>query len=229
MDQIHQVLHLMSGVDISVHNVSLWLRLLSAHYNLPSNLNGFRHVTPKLDPASDPPDQDVPIRLTQLAHPVQCYLMPTCNLRLIPLSLLLPRFYYFLCTLNVSSTGWVFNRGGFSSYLQFTAFISSPVDSNSQYCQPEFGSTGTYFLSPAEMLHLRFRENSGGPSTDVHSLRQYHPWHLSDSWVGVHVQCLSWLWFQHLYTNIVMEKEYFQTFDMVILISWYNHEISLLK
>ena len=171
--------------DISVHNVSLWLRLLSAHYNLPSNLNGFRHVTPKLDPASDPPDQDVPIRLTQLAHPVQCYLMPTCNLRLIPLSLLLPQFYYFLCTLNVSTTGWVFNRGGFSSYLQFTAFISSPVDSNSQYCQPEFGSTGTYFLSPAETLHLRFRGNSGGPSTDVLSLRQYHPWHLLDTFKWV--------------------------------------------
>ena len=128
--------------------MSLWLTLLSAHYNIPSNLNGFRHVTPKVNPAPDPLDPDVSIRLTQLAHPVQCYLMPTCNLHLILLSLLRPRFYYFLCALSVSTTGWVFNKGGFSSYLQFTAFTNS----NSQHCQPKFGST-YFFLSPAETLH----------------------------------------------------------------------------
>ena len=30
-----------------------------------------------------------------------------------------------------------------------------------------------------------------------------------DSWGGLHVQCLSWLRFKHLYTNIVMGKQYF--------------------
>ena len=224
----------MSGVDISVHNVSLWLRLLSAHYNLSSNLNGFRHVTPKVDPAPDPPDPDVSIRLTQLAHPVQCYLMPTCNLHLILLSLLRPRFYYFLCAFSVSTTGWVFNRGGFSSYLQFTAIISSPVDSNSQYCQPEFGSTGTFFLvsswNVTSEIQGEFRRafrkafNWCSFTETISSMTSCH----MDSWVGVHVQCLSWLRFQHLYTNIVMERV-FSNFDMVILISWYNPEISVLK
>ena len=49
-----------------------------------------------------------------------------------------------------------------------------------------------------------------------------------DSWGGSHVQCLSWLRFKHLYTNIVMEKQYFPSlmysFNKTLYMAFVNLE-----
>ena len=119
----------------------------------------------------------------------------------------------FRCEMSIirracTQCGWVFSRGGFSSCLWFiawtvfshdylVAFMSSTMDSSSQFCQPEFGSTRMYVLfgSPAEIVHLRFSYNFRGPSTDVHSLRRCHSWHLLDrlKWI-VEVVYMSSTW-----------------------------------
>ena len=102
---------------------------------------------------------------------------------------------------RVFSSGFLFIAWTVFSYEDSVAFTSFTVDSNSQFCQPGFGSTGMNFVlfsswNFTSQIQLEFER-----AFNRCSFNETMPFVASfglikvDSWSGLHVQCLSWLRF----------------------------------
>ena len=90
----------LNGFDVrSIHFSTWYLSLMKITLHplkslIEPHCYGFSHVALKLCSCFRSLDPDVTMRLTQLAHPVQRFLMPTWDLHLVILSSLQPLFMF---------------------------------------------------------------------------------------------------------------------------------------